>query len=56
MNHGDPALFEPPVRHLPDHTDALDFGPGAPNMSCRNLDTNQRAMVMAGVPKLRLGP
>ena len=46
--------IEPPVRYLDDDTDAADFVLSA-NISRRNLDTGQRAMVMAANDKLRWG-
>ena len=45
---------KPPMRYLDDDTDVVDFVLSA-NMSRQNLDTGQRAMVMAAKDKLRWG-
>ena len=45
---------KPPMRYLDDDTDVVDFVLSA-NMSRQNLDTGQRAMVMAANDKLRWG-
>ena len=42
------------MRYLDDDTDVVDFVLSA-NMSRQNLDTGQRAMVMAANDKLRWG-
>ena len=45
---------KPPMRYLDDDTDVVDFVLSA-NMGRQNLDTGQRAMVMAAKDKLRWG-
>ena len=44
--------IDPPLRYLDDGIDPVDFVLSA-NMSRRNLDPSQRAIVMAALPKLQ---